>query len=69
MIANNTFVDKLKEGDLVDALKTEMHGNRLCWSRATVKKITSIGIYITFLNDQLTTSRNVDKTSFEVVPL
>lgn len=69
VIANNTFVDQLKEGDIVDALKAEMHGNRLCWSRAIVKKVTPISIYISFLNDQLSTNRNIDKTSFEVVPL
>jgi hypothetical protein len=46
-----------------------MHGNRLCWSRALVKKITSLSVYVVFENDRSTTSRNVDKTSFEIVPL
>ena len=46
-----------------------MHGNRLSWSRAMVKKVTSVTVYVVFLNDRSTSSRNIDKYSYEIVPL
>lgn len=69
VMANNTFIDQVKEGDIVDALKMEMHGNRMCWSRALVRKVTPISVFVMFINDKTTSSRNIDKTSFEIVPV
>jgi hypothetical protein len=59
----------LKIGDVVDALKTDHYGKRMCWSRATVVKIGYASIYVEFLYDRKSADRSIDKKCFEIAPV
>ena len=46
------WLNALKEGDFVDALKIEEILNKICWSRATIMGISEDYLQITFINEK-----------------
>ena len=46
------WINTLKEGDLVDALKIEQQFKKICWSRAKVVHALESHIKIAFLNEK-----------------
>lgn len=55
-------------GDEVDALKIDLYGKRMVWSRAKINKIGYASNYVEFLHDRNSADRNVDKRGFELAP-
>ena len=69
MAENIEFVERLKAGDIVDALKSDYYGKRMCWSRARITKIGYASVYAEFLNDRKSMDRSIDKKCFELAPV
>ena len=53
-------------GDIVDALKSDYYGKRMCWSRARITKIGYSSMQVEFLSDRKTMDRSIDKNCFEL---
>ena len=59
----------LKEGDIVDALKTDTKfKNIVSWSKATVTSVTETDVIIQFSDEGSAYDRIISRESGEIVP-
>jgi len=64
------WINSLKEGDLVDAIKIENQYKKMCWSHARVLHVLESHIKIYFLHDREVLCRYIEKTNnaHEIAP-
>jgi hypothetical protein len=67
--ANFHFIEELKEGSLVDALKMDTFTGIMMWSRAMVTRVNTNVLAVSYLNDNRTSDRSMSKANMEIFPL
>lgn len=61
--ASLNFIDELKEGSLVDALKLDTFTGVMMWSRAVVTRVNTNVLAVSYLNDRRTSDRSMSKAN------